>query len=121
MNDFIILNKVKWLLGYSDKYVFNTFTKVNFSIKIRLENNLYNLLENCIRANINKGNIRNKYQNEMLVSINLLDFYIGEALDKKIIKKNRFSSFVNAINEIRKMTISWSNYEEKVKFISEYD
>lgn len=111
MNDFIILNKIKCLLMYSDKYVFNTFTKVNFSIKIRLENNL---LENCIRANINKGNIRSKYQNEMLVSINLLDFYIGEALDKKIIKKNRFSSFVNAINEIRKMTISWSNYEEKV-------
>ena len=92
MNDFIILNKIKWLLMYSDRYVFNTF----------------------IRANINKGNIRSKYQNEMLVSINLLDFYIGEALDKKIIKKNRFSSFVNAINEIRKMTISWSNYEEKV-------
>ena len=83
-------------------------------IKNVLENNLYNLLENCIRANINKGNIRNKYQNEMLVSINLLDFYIGEALDKKIIKKNRFNSFVNAINEIRKMTISWSIYEEKV-------
>ena len=54
-------------------------------IKNVLENNLYNLLENCIRANINKGNIRSKYQNEMLVSINLLDFYIGEALDKKII------------------------------------
>ena len=34
MNDFIILNKVKWLLGYSDKYVFNTFSKVHTSIKI---------------------------------------------------------------------------------------
>ena len=89
MNDFIILNKIKWLLMYSDKYVFNTFTKVNFSIKIRLEN-------------------------EMLVNVMLLDFYVGEALEKKIIKKNRFNSFVNAINEIRKMTISWSNYEEKV-------
>ena len=30
-------------------------------IKNVLENNLYNLLENCIRANINKGNIRSKY------------------------------------------------------------
>ena len=40
--------------------------------------------------------------------------YTGEALDKKIVKKNRFNSFVNAINEIRKMTISWSNNEEKV-------
>ena len=28
MNDFIILNKVKWLLGYSDKYVFNKYTLV---------------------------------------------------------------------------------------------
>ena len=50
----------------------------------------------------------------MLVNVMLLDFYVGEALEKKIIKKNRFNSFVNAINEIRKMTISWSNYEEKV-------
>ena len=50
----------------------------------------------------------------MLVNVMLLDFYIGDAFDKKIIKKNRFNSFVNAINEIRKMTISWSNNEEKV-------
>lgn len=114
MNDFIILNKIKWLLMYSDKYVFNTFSKVHTSIKIKLQDNLYNLLENCIRANVNKGNIRSKYQNEMLVNVILLDFYVGEALEKKIIKKNRFNSFVNVINEIRKMTITWSNYEEKV-------
>lgn len=114
MNDFIILNKIKWLLMYSDKYVFNAFAKVHTSIKIKLQDNLYNLLENCIRANVNKGNIRSKYQNEMLVNVMLLDFYIGDAFDKKIIKKNRFNSFVNAINEIRKMTISWSNNEEKV-------
>ena len=114
MKDFIIYNKVKWLIDYTDVYIINSYSKVHISIKIKLQDNLYNLLENCIRANVNKGNIRSKYQNEMLVNVMLLDFYIGEALEKKIIKKNRFNSFVNAINEIRKMTISWSNNEEKV-------
>lgn len=87
MNDFIILNKIKWLLMYSDKYVFNTFSKVHTSIKIKLQDNLYNLLENCIRANVNKGNIRSKYQNEMLVNVILLDFYVGEALERRLLRR----------------------------------
>lgn len=113
MNDFVLYNKIRWLINYSDTYVINCYSKVHTAIKIKLQDNLYSLLENCIRSNLNKGNIRIKYQKEMLVNIMLLDYYIGVSYDKKIIKKNRFSSFINALMEIRKMTYSWSDNEEK--------
>lgn len=65
MKDFIIYNKVKWLIDYTDVYIINSYSKVRISIKI-----------------------------------------------KKIIKKNRFNSFINCLNEIRKMVLSWCNNEK---------
>lgn len=122
MNELVIFNKIKWLISYSDKYVFNSFTKVHINLKIRYQDRLYSLLENCIRSNTNIGNIRVKYQKEMLIDISLIDYYIGEAYDKKIIKKNRFSSVINSLNEIRKMTYSWSIINEEKKWsIWKYD
>lgn len=112
MNEFIILNKIKWLIGYTENYIYLYFNKDKYVLKSKIEDNLYNLLENCIRANINTGNIRNKYQKEMLVNIILLDYYIGESRSKKIIKSKRFKSFVNCLIELRKMCVSWSNNEK---------
>ena len=103
MNNFIIYNKVKWLINYSDTYILNSFSKVHNSIKVRLQDNLYGLLDNLIRSSVNVGNIRSKYLKEMLVNIYLLDLYIGISLEKKIIKKKRFNSFINSLNELKKM------------------
>ena len=113
MKDFKILDKVKWLLDYAENYVFTSFPKIHLALKIKLEDNMYSLIENCIRANLNKGNIRSKYQKEILTNISLIDYYIGRILDKGIIKKKRFDSFINCLNEIRKMTYGWINNEEK--------
>lgn len=113
MNNFIIYNKVHWLINYSDTYILNSFSKVHNSIKVRLQDNLYGLLDNLIRSSVNVGNIRSKYLKEMLVNIYLLDLYIGISLEKKIIKKKRFNSFINSLNELRKMVNSWSMNEKK--------
>ena len=113
MNNFIIYNKVQWLINYSDTYILNSFSKVHNSIKVRLQDNLYGLLDNLIRSSVNVGNIRSKYLKEMLVNIYLLDLYIGISLEKKIIKKKRFNSFINSLNELRKMINSWSMNEKK--------
>ena len=69
MNELVIFNKIKWLISYSDKYVFNSFTKVHINLKIRYQDRLYSLLENCIRSNTNTGNIRIKYQKEKFIII----------------------------------------------------
>lgn len=111
MNEFILLNKVKWLINYSDKYILSNFPKVHISLKIKLQDNLYDLLENTIRANVNKGNIRNKYQKEILVNLSILDYYIGLMIERTIIKKNRFNSFINALLDIRKITYGWIENE----------
>ena len=113
MNNFIIYNKVQWLINYSDTYILNSFSKVHNSIKVRLQDNLYGLLDNLIRSSVNVGNIRSKYLKEMLVNIYLLDLYIGISLEKKIIKKKRFNSFINSLNELKKMINSWSMNEKK--------
>lgn len=113
MNNFIIYNKVQWLINYSDTYILNSFSKVHNSIKVRLQDNLYGLMENLIKSSVNIGNIRSKYLKEMLVNIYLLDLYIGISLEKKIIKKKRFNCFINSLNELRKMINSWSMNEKK--------
>ena len=113
MNNFIIFNKVKWLINYTDTYILNSFSKVHNSIKVRLQDNLYGLMDNLIRRSVNVGNIRSKYLKEMLVNIYLLDLYIGISLEMKIIKKKRFNSFVNSLNELKKMVNSWSMNEKK--------
>lgn len=111
MNEFILLSKIKWLINYSDKYILCNFPKVHISLKIKLQDNLYDLLENAIRANVNKGNIRNKYQKDILVNLSILDYYIGLMLERNIIKKNRFNSFVNSLLDIRKITYGWIENE----------
>lgn len=113
MKEFKILDKVKWLLDYAEVYMFTSFPKIHLALKIKLEDNMYSLIENCIRANVNKGNIRNKYQKEILINISLIDYYAGSILDKGIIKKKRFDAFINCLNEIRKMTYGWITSEEK--------
>lgn len=112
MEEFQLLNKVKWLCSYTEKYIFSSFPKVHLALKIKIDENLYSLLENTIRANLNKGNIRNKYQKDMLANIVLLDYYIGQLYSKKIIIKKRFISFINCLIEIKKMTNGWMNYKE---------
>lgn len=112
MREFKILDKVKWLLNYSETYIFASFPKIHLALKIKLEENMYSLIENTIRANLNKGNIRSKYQKEMLTNISLIDYYIGSIYEKGIIKKKRFDAYLNALNEIRKMCYGWINNEK---------
>ena len=64
-------------------------------------------------VSLNESDERSKYLKEMLVNIYLLDLYIGISLEKNIIKKKRFNSFVNSLNEIKKMINSWSMNEKK--------
>ena len=84
MNNFIIFNKVKWLINYSDIYILNSFSKNHMSIKIRIQDNLYDLMENLIRSSVNVGNIRSKYLKEMLFNIYLLDLTILVKLECSI-------------------------------------
>ena len=43
-NNFILLNKIRDLNIYTEKYIFTSFPKKELALKIRLETNLYLLI-----------------------------------------------------------------------------
>lgn len=113
MNDkFIILNKEKYLLNYLDTYVISTIPKNYIALKIKLNDEIYKLIENTIRFNINKGNIRNKYLNEAKVNVYLIDFYLSNIFEKELIIKKRFLSSIRILNEIKNILSSLEKYYE---------
>lgn len=112
MNDFNIYNKAKYLVMYMEKYIINSIPKIHYLYKEGLEENVIELNKNLIRANINEGSIRNKYQKEVLVNIYMIDMYVGILFKLNIVSKKRFVAFVRMLNEIRKMTMGWINNEK---------
>ena len=112
MNEFKLLTKAKYLLRYFEENILINIPKVYTSYKIGIENNIIELNSNIIRANINEGNIRNKYQKEVLVSISMIDLYLSIILELNIINKKKFMVVSQILNEIRKMTISWIKSEK---------
>ena len=62
---------------------------------------------NIIKANINTGSIRSKYQKEILVNIAMIDLYLDLLLDIKIINRKKFMVIIRMLNEIRKMANGW--------------
>lgn len=107
MSKLLLQSKCEKLIKYSDIYVMSSFPKDKMALKIRYENQLLELLENIVRANFNKGNIRAKYITDCLVNISLIDSYIGVIYDYKIIIKKRFLTVVNMLSELNKMVHAW--------------
>ena len=95
------------LLKYVESNILINIPKVHSSYRKGLEDNMIQLNYNIIRANINTGSIRNKYQKEVLVNIAMIDLYLDLILDINVINKKKFISSIRMLNEIRKMTNSW--------------
>ena len=79
-------------------------------LKNKIIESCYSILENVYRANVFQD-IEDK--KEIIVNINMLNFYLEEALRKELITPKKFESYVKHLIEIDKMTRSWFNYEEK--------
>ena len=104
MNDkFILLGKEKELLIYLEQYVLNTFPKNEKVLRDNLTLEIYEAIKNTARISINKGNVRQKYLNDIKVNIVMIDFYIGVVYSKNLVIKKRFLSCIRKIDEIRKI------------------
>ena len=112
MNEFKLLTKTKYLLRYFEENILINIPKVYLSYRKTIEDNIIEINSNIIRANINEGNIRNKYQKEVLINISMLDLYLSIILELNIINKKKFMVVTKLLNEIRKITISWIKNEK---------
>ena len=113
MNEFKLFNRSSNLLKYYENNILNNIPKVHSMYKTNIRENLVSLCENIIRANVNTGSIRGKYQKEILVNISMLDMYLSILLELDIINKKKFMIVIQRLNEIKKMNIGWMY--EKVK------
>ena len=92
------------LLKYVESNILINIPKMHSSYRKGIEDNMIQLNYNIIKANINTGSIRSKYQKEVLVNIGMIDLYLDLLLDINVINKKRFMVVIRMLNEIRKMT-----------------
>lgn len=100
-------------IRYIERNISNLPNK-NIVLKNKIIESCYSILENVYRANIFQD-IEDK--KEIIVNINMLNFYLEEALRKDLITYKKFESYVNHLLEIDKMTRSWFNYEKSKQSI----
>lgn len=100
---FILMGKEKELLIYLEQFVFHSLPKNEKVLRDNITNEIYEMIKNTARVSINKGNVRNKYINDIKVNVIMLDLYFGILYDKKYIIKKKFLSSIRKLNEIRRI------------------
>ena len=105
----LIASTTRKTIRYIERTIVNIPNK-HTVLKNKIIESCYSILENVYRANIFQD-IEDK--KEIIVNINMPNFYLEEALRKELITSKKFESYVKHLIEIDKMTRSWFNYEEK--------
>ena len=103
----IIARVARKTIRYIEKNTENFPNKYNV-LKTRKINTSYNILENIYRANI-FGEINDK--KEIVVNIQMLNFYLEEALNKNILTSKKLISYSSHLLELDKMVRTWFTYE----------
>ena len=104
----LIAASARKTIRYIEKTISN-LPNNNIVLKNKIIESCYSILENIYRANIFQD-IEDK--KEIIVNINMLNFYLEEALRKNLISYKKFENYVKHLIEIDKMTRSWFSYEE---------
>lgn len=105
---FIIARTTRKTIRYIEKHTEN-FPNNYFALKNKIVNACYDILEYVYRANVFQTIDDKK---EIIVQIQLLNFYLEEALQKDLLTPKKFNSYTNHLIEIDKMTRMWLKYEE---------
>lgn len=113
MNSFLLYNKAKVLIIYAEKYILSNIPKNYVVYRKNMEQAIINLNIDIIRANTNDGNIRKKYQKDVLIDIQSVDLFLSILNDLKLIDKKRFLVFLNMLDEVRKISIKWLDNEKE--------
>ena len=104
---FMIANAARKTIRYIEKNTIN-FPKEYSVLKNRIISSCYDILENIYRANIFQDISVKK---EIVVSIQMLNFYLEEALRKDLLSEKKFLSYSNHLLGLDKMIRGWFNYE----------
>ena len=110
---FIIANIARKTVRYIEKNTIN-FPKEYFVLRNKIIESSYSILENIYRANIFQD-INDK--KEIVVRIQILNFYLEEALNKEILSYKKFINYGKHLTELDLMIRSWISNEANKEFI----
>lgn len=99
----LIATKIKKTIEYIEKVIINYPHSEN-TLKNRIIDTSYNLLEHIYRANLTKDISAMK---ELIIQIRMLEFFIKKSLDKKLINYKKYENIGNHLLEVNKMVNSW--------------
>ena len=112
-NEFRLYNKIIKYDEYIREYVANNIPSVHRDVRIHLLDESYNLIKYQFEAQFNKGNIRNKYINEMIVTISILDYLSNLLIKINKENKKHIITSIHYLTEIKNMTYAWRKNPEK--------
>ena len=104
----ILAKHARKTLRFIEKNTENFPTKYKV-LRNRIIDSCYSILENIYRANILQS-IEDK--KNVIVDIQMLNFYLEDALRKEIIKPKKFLTYSKHLTELDKMTRAWFFNEE---------
>ena len=104
---FKVIDFIREFIIYVDSYMDN-FPRKDIEIKNRIRNTSYDLLEIAYMANQTKEN-KEKYIDQIVVKVKLLDFLLNLCYDKQIINNKRYVKFGEKLDDILKISAGWKN------------
>ena len=107
-NGFIIARTARKTIRYIEK---NT---INFPVRYKVLRDkiilsCYKILEDIYRANIFQDIT---YKKEIIIEIEMLNFYLEESFEKEILTNKKFISYTGYLLKLDKMVRSWFKYEK---------
>ena len=109
-DNLIIGRQARKTVRYIEKNTEN-FPNKYIILKNKIISSCYNILENIYRANVFQ---EKRDKKEICVQINMLNFYLEEALRKGILTNKKFINYSSHLLELDKMTRSWFKYEKSI-------
>ena len=109
----LIATRIKKTIIYVEDTLDN-YPHKNIEIKKNISSSLYEMLKSVYLANVNCD--REYNQNNALVMLQMVDFYLLLSYKKKIISQKKFEGIIKHLDEISKMITGWKNFNnEKVQ------
>ena len=102
----IIARSARKTLRYIEKNTENFPNKYS-ALKTRIIESCYNILEWIYRANVMQDMDSKK---EIVVQIQMLNFYLEEAMRKDLLTSKKFLKYAEYLVELDKMTRAWIKY-----------
>ena len=112
-SDFVLYNKIIYYDKYVRRYLPSVIPSVYRDLRIHLFDENYNLIKYLYKVSYTKGNIKNKYITEMLVTISLIDYLLSTILDFCPKGKKYITKSIGMLTEIKNIIYALKRNSDK--------